>query len=542
MKRQERIKYSDGNIEEHIEDLIKKANVLSSFSDIAKEEYKDWAVRYHLSSIRSNAIKHLDFSGLDVLELGAGMGAMSRYLAENCKNLTVVEGTEQRMNCLKLRLRDLSNWDSFIGNYQDFHTDKKYDVVCFFGVLEYAGKYIEKEKPFEWAINHAKSFLKEGGILLVLIENKNGLKYFAGLTEDHYGKAFYGICGYPETKVTKTFSKKEIIDMFGSCDFKKTYVHHLAPDYKCTRAVLTDEFIHEKPLESADIFSNYKAEDYGRVSEELFPSSLVYVSLAKSGLFDEFSNSYLFISSLKENSSIEKSLLKNIREKNEKAFLYTYGRKKEVVTKIIKKDEKYIVHKEFLLQNTKSNDKNIIENKFKDEPLFDGLSMSYFITNSLYYNNPDKFMTIMEDYFSYIFKNYTVKNENLLNPCVFDAMVRNVKINGKEINIFDNEYNINFELTKSFFIFRCILSLQSICNFLDKINFNSFYEIYLYFCKNFNIKDEIDSNIELEAKIQNEIAGIDYKTFKKEIKKGFFKNKQKKLLKKYILKINKIFK
>ena len=42
------------------------------------------------------------------------------------------------------------------------------------------------------------------------IENKLGLKYFAGCKEDHVGRMFEGIEGYKNTSGVETFSKREL--------------------------------------------------------------------------------------------------------------------------------------------------------------------------------------------------------------------------------------------------------------------------------------------------------------------------------------------
>ena len=43
--------------------------------------------------------------------------------------------------------------------------------------------------------------LAPGGKLVIAIENRLGLKYWAGCTEDHVGKYFESLENYPDTKV-----------------------------------------------------------------------------------------------------------------------------------------------------------------------------------------------------------------------------------------------------------------------------------------------------------------------------------------------------
>lgn len=481
---------------------------MRSTTNIAPETHNDWLHRYHLSSIRSNAIRHLNFKGLNVLELGAGMGACSRFIAENATHLTAVEGTEPRMDALRARLRDLNNWDGIVLNYQDFKTDQKYDVVCFFGVFEYSGKFIKAEKPFEWAINHAKSFLKDDGVLLISIENKNGLKYFAGLSEDHHPQPYYGICGYPETNDTKTFSRKEMIDILEKCGLQSTEVHHLAPDYKCTRAVITDKFMQDHPIISANIMSNYPWEDYCFHSTAKFPVKLASVSLAKSGLLGEFSNSYLFIASPQKNSNIKKSLLKSVDEDKTFAFMYSHGRKNNVVTKFIKKDKNYVVHKEWLTTApTDLKKRRFMKNVLEDTPLYEGTELKYLFLNYAYYGKNRELMSLLYKYLNFVFDKYKTDNPNILQRIAFDVIPRNTTYKDGQFFFFDGEFETLFDITKSHFLFRLVwVDFSELLPFFKNFEFGSLENFYEHLCSKFKVeKGDIKKLSELDRSVYGEM-------------------------------------
>ena len=57
------------------------------------------------------------------------------------------------------------------------------------------------------------SYLKNTGKLLIAIENKLGMKYFAGAPEDHTDIPFFGINGYPGNHSVRTFSKTELQEL-----------------------------------------------------------------------------------------------------------------------------------------------------------------------------------------------------------------------------------------------------------------------------------------------------------------------------------------
>lgn len=63
-------------------------------------------------------------------------------------------------------------------------------------------------KPYENFLTIIGKHLNENGKIIIAIENKLGLKYWAGCQEDHVGKYFEGIEDYPITNGVKTFSKK----------------------------------------------------------------------------------------------------------------------------------------------------------------------------------------------------------------------------------------------------------------------------------------------------------------------------------------------
>ena len=55
------------------------------------------------------------------------------------------------------------------------------------GVLEYAGVFSDGYEPALKMLKKARSMLNPNGRLFIAIENQLGLKYFAGVPEDHIG-------------------------------------------------------------------------------------------------------------------------------------------------------------------------------------------------------------------------------------------------------------------------------------------------------------------------------------------------------------------
>ena len=63
--------------------------------------------RFLHSPARANLLRHLDFAGREVLELGAAGGGLSRFLAAAAARLVVAETEPEQRQLLEERLRDL---------------------------------------------------------------------------------------------------------------------------------------------------------------------------------------------------------------------------------------------------------------------------------------------------------------------------------------------------------------------------------------------------------------------------------------------------
>jgi len=136
--------YTDGvDSEIMLENVLNNVTDLSSNSDELEEKIIDWPSEYHLSNKRANLLRGLNLGQeWNVLELGCGCGAITRYLGEQCKNVDAIEGSEKRAQLAVLRCQDLTNINIICADFNRLELpDDTYDVVFLVGVLEYAKRY-----------------------------------------------------------------------------------------------------------------------------------------------------------------------------------------------------------------------------------------------------------------------------------------------------------------------------------------------------------------------------------------------------------------
>lgn len=286
--------YSDGVVEEHILELVKKYKEEEYNSVIAREQ--DWAVMYHLSHQRTNIISWYPFmEGAKVLEIGSGCGAITGALAEHAGSVTCVDLSRRRSMINAYRNKEKGNITIKMGNFQHIEPslDVDFDYATLIGVFEYGRGYIGGEQPYHDFLITIMKHLKPGGKLLIAIENKFGLKYWAGCREDHTGNFFEGIEGYHGTSGVCTFTKPQITRIMEECGCSRYKFYYPYPDYKMPAVIYSDEYLPKQGELNQNICN------FDRERLVLFDEGKGFDQIIKDGLFPLYSNSF-FIEITKE--------------------------------------------------------------------------------------------------------------------------------------------------------------------------------------------------------------------------------------------------
>jgi len=297
--------YSDGeDVERRLYSLIENASDKSLFSQELARSIDDWPTRYYLSPTRANLLRPFEpaLKKGRVLELGAGCGAITRYLGEIGAEVTAVEGSFTRARIARLRTADLSNVNVVCDRIESFSTNIKFDVITLIGVLEYARAYAPTAGfSQEDLLSHAVSHLDNDGFLVLAIENQLGLKYLAGAQEDHVGVPYFGINDNYRSDTVATFGLLELKTILS----KAGLTHHDAfiplPDYKLPVTVLSPEGAAPTGVFNAEaqITQSVVADHQRPVTPPFSLESALAVS-HRNGLAQDLAGSFLIIASRTE--------------------------------------------------------------------------------------------------------------------------------------------------------------------------------------------------------------------------------------------------
>ncbi|MCR5303806.1 MAG: hypothetical protein K6E33_04525 [Lachnospiraceae bacterium] len=285
-------RYCDGEVEDEILSIAKKY-AEPEYPEII-EEKKNWPVLYHLSKERENIVEWLPIQkDQKVLEVGAGCGAVTGMLSKKAAKVDCAELSLKRSRINAYRHADRDNIVIYVGNFTDTEPSLPcdYDWIILTGVLEYAGSYVDDRDPYVTLLKLLKKHLAPGGRMATAIENRLGLKYFAGCREDHVARYFAGIEGYTGNEPAVTFSRGSLKGIFESAGFSEDELsfYYPYPDYKFMRELYSDRRL---PLRG-ELCDNIRNFDMDRLL--LFDEGKAFDALISDGLFREFSNSFMVL-------------------------------------------------------------------------------------------------------------------------------------------------------------------------------------------------------------------------------------------------------
>lgn len=286
--------YSEGIAEDRLLDFVRNHD--ESEYDNYIQISRSWSVMYHLSHVRQNCVSWLPIrENQTVLEVGSGCGAITSAFARVANKVTCVELSKKRSLINAYRNKEYDNIEIKVGNFEEIepHIEEKYDYITLIGVFEYAASYLSGKDPYERFLDILKKHLKPDGKIVIAIENRLGLKYFAGCKEDHLGNYFSGIMGYNDAAGVRTFSKRSLTKILESqglnCRFYYPY-----PDYKLPHTIYSDSKLPSK----GELNNNLRNFDGDRIV--LFDEEKAFDSFIEEGVFPEYSNSFVVIASLVE--------------------------------------------------------------------------------------------------------------------------------------------------------------------------------------------------------------------------------------------------
>lgn len=515
--------YSDGDeVEQRLESAVLASADVSLFSNELLAHQVDWPSVYHLSPTRANLLRPIEthLAGKNVLEIGAGCGAITRFLGERGANVLALEGSPRRAAIAASRCRDLENVTTLNARFDTFSTTVKFDVVTLIGVLEYARIYASGIDPIQEMLEQARSLLKEDGILLIAIENQLGLKYFAGVNEDHLGRPMAGIQDQYDAKSVVTFGKSELEGRILSSGFACVETALPFPDYKLPQAVvLPMGYAANSAIDAASLAGQAARSDRQMVNPPHFSLKQAFKVVGRNELLADLSNSFLILAGKSVASPGFGDLAKAVLAEHyatERQPRYTKR------ARFVQKPNGIEVLRELLCPEAPPLGSKLIAHSVNDEPYWPGENWgdrleSIVSKDGWSVDQVADWLAVWRDALGARTSRDIATDpfalDSQLDGELFDALAANLVIGKDGPSFFDLEWSAKNQITFGFLAFRCLsVSMTSVSMLAapDDPNLLHLPTLMRAIFRNFGILltgTEIQSFIDMEASFQDEIKG-----------------------------------
>ena len=379
------------------------------------------------------------------------------------------------------------------------YIEEKFDIVTLIGINEY------QKIDLENLVIRLEKVLNPDGKILIAVDNKFGLRFWAGNPEKILNQKFTSLIGYNnETLKTETYTKKYIENILKGIGYNTRFYYPL-PDYKLPNVIFTDEQLPE--YNSIDKYNPYFLEK----SDILFNEIDVFREILKTNkeMFTFFANSFLVeITKGKCNEKYKYISFNNMRKQEYQLITKisdTYVEKQEV-------DEKATEHYE----NIKKNIKYLQENGIKTVDYIEGekiksryIEQRYLLNNILTEKLEQEKNTEFEDiinsyikeitiepyketeYEKTVFSKYKIEikdksiieSMNFVKNGLWDMTFKNCFLIDNQFYFFDQEWN-EPNLPVEYILYRAILYTISLRRFVsieklfDKYNLSKYITLF----------------------------------------------------------------
>ena len=439
----------DDGCEDRILRIIQQAHDIATGSFELSSRAFDFASRYHLSSDRQNLLRpfqHL-LTGR-VLEVGAGCGALTRFIGENAASVRALEPSVTRARVCRERCRDLRNVEVYASALSEFPRER-FDAVVAVGVLEYTHLTGGPSGPGDF-LRIVREFLARDGVLILAIENQFGMKYLAGAPEDHTGSPYFGIEGLYGTGTAITFGRKYLDSLLRRAGFQTVQFAYPFPDYKFPRAVVFEDCFCSDPQLVSSIVRFMAAEDQFTTYSRRFSEEMAWPAAIRNGLGPDLANSFVVAARVRATASPASP---------RKIFVFSTRRRRPYAKATVIDLENRLVLRQHLYDRPADPEARFAQ-YLVDEPVLPGMTCAEGALEVI--NRPDwtcaGLVAWASEWAGYL-RRCVVEDGDVLPSDFVDCSCFNLMRTEAGLAPFDLEWISRDDVTAGFVIFRSLLGL-----------------------------------------------------------------------------------
>ncbi|WP_019559141.1 glycosyltransferase [Caldimonas manganoxidans] len=253
----------------------------------------DASIDHCLGSACANTLRPLErlLRGRKVLEIGARFGTRSRFMGEIGAQVTAYETHPLMMQAAEIRCADLPNVSvtSDLTRASTGPTCNDYDVV----LIADPGAATQLSAAIQTAQRH----LRPGGCLILMSDNRLGLRYWAGAAQAGSAWDFAGIQGLTQDGRLTAPGRRELIRALNQHGLVHQKFYYPFPDHRKAFLVLSEN-ARSAPAELLyNLLSACHTVGHNAGRDPLFSEGCAFRSLIENDLLGDMANAFVVIAS-----------------------------------------------------------------------------------------------------------------------------------------------------------------------------------------------------------------------------------------------------
>ncbi len=425
--------------------LYSKFKTINDYSELSKElnnSDTNFSERLHLSPMRANVFRAFEWKGSqDILEIGCSSGALTYYFAQSGINIDAIEPNRQLAQLAQLRTTSISGVKIFSEPFYRINFgEKKYDRIILNGGMDYA-RYLAGGAAdvfldsVRTLLKQCKGLLGKDGQIFLIADNRQGLKYIYGASDERLCEPYRGFIGYKAHDANQTLNLSEWRELIKEIDFDRFDEYYLFPDYRFTRVILGQQYCQSNPYAFQHL-EGIRSKDYVKYQNFGVDELLLYQAANAHGHLGDFANSCLFILSNSESQS----------QSLDFAHLPDFQRRSEFITLITKPVNQNLIERTKLFDKSASED-----NQIEIEQYQPGLQLSVIWRNSILVDHKGiEFQQYLIEYFEFLKK----QDAGVLTGMNLDAIANNIIVDEQNnYHIIDTEWQSHHQQVNAPYVF-----------------------------------------------------------------------------------------
>ena len=381
-------KYDDSDYEKYFKDTVSESEI------------------YHLSSESQNMINWYPFQQeTTILEIGGNLGELTEVFCKKAKRVVTIEPNLKKAKAIEKRHKKQSNLEVIVGNFKQIKLNEKFEYITLIGCMDDVYNILGENGKLENLIEIVKKYLNENGKILLAVDNKFGLRYFAGNPENKLNKKFESLIGYNnELEKIETFTYSSLKRKIEKLGLFSNFYYPL-PDYRMPNVIFSDKQLPK--YNTVDKYNPYYKDESTILINEI--DVLREILKTDENMFHFFANSFFVeITQNKEDIKYQYISFNNLRKEQYRLITKisdTYVGK-DVVNSEAHEHYENIQENIELLEKNEIKTVDYIENgKIYSKYIDQENMLNNVLTQALEENRKDVFDRIINQYIEVISKN-----------------------------------------------------------------------------------------------------------------------------------------